>query len=51
MTYERIPNRKKVKPKYEYHKDANSTSLPPDFIEDQRRRSMRFVKKGDKNNG
>jgi hypothetical protein len=36
------------KKKYEYHKDVNCTPLPKDFIADQKRRSLKYTKGGNK---
>jgi hypothetical protein len=46
--FEIIPNRKKKQLKYQYNNYTNSTPLSSEFIADQKRRSMRFVKKGGK---
>jgi hypothetical protein len=42
-----IPNRKKNLPKYSHHEDSNMQNpLPREFIADQRKRSLRYTKKG-----
>jgi hypothetical protein len=47
VTDENIPNKKRITPKYSYHKDANMQyPLSKEFIADQKRRSERFIKKG-----
>jgi hypothetical protein len=40
-----IPNRKKKQLKYQYNNYSNSTPLPPEFIADQRRRSLKYTEK------
>jgi hypothetical protein len=39
-----IPYRKKKQLKYQYN-NYNATPLPPEFIADQRRRSLKYTKK------
>jgi hypothetical protein len=45
MPYIEIPNKKKVQKKFEYHKDANSPSLPSDVLKTLRDNAFKYSKK------
>jgi hypothetical protein len=46
MPYIEIKNKKEVQKKYQYTDYTGSHPLPPEFIADQKRRSLKYTKKG-----